>query len=76
MHITPLATSRDLLLNVNYLLLFNFCVVVQAVRQIPSPSDVKGSMDTAKDQVMQKGKEMVDKGKEMADKVKPPSGRR
>jgi len=69
MQLTPLATSRDLLLNVNYQLLFNFCVLVQAVRQIPSPPDVKGSMDTAKEHVKQKGKEM-------SNKAKIPSGRR
>jgi hypothetical protein len=45
----------------------NFCVLIQAVRQVPSPTD---AMDAAKEQAKQKAKEMSKKI------PKPPSGRR
>jgi len=69
--LTSLKTSRDLFLNAIYF--SDFCVLVQAVRQVPSPPDFqsgKDAMDAAKDQAKQKAKEMSKKV------PKPPSGRR
>jgi hypothetical protein len=72
MKLTPLKTSRDLFLNATYF--SNFCVLVQAVRQAPSPSDLptagKDAFDAAKDQAKQKAKETSSKV------PKPRSGRR
>jgi hypothetical protein len=70
--LTPLKSSRDLFLNATYF--SNFCVLLQAVRQAPSPTDIAGAgkdaFNAAKDQAKQKTKEMADKI------PKPPSGRR
>jgi hypothetical protein len=70
--LTPLKSSRHLFLNATYF--SNFCVLVQAVRQAPSPTDFAGAgkdaFNAAKDQVKQKAKEMADKI------PKPSSGRR
>jgi len=74
MKLTPLKTSRDLFLNATHF--SNVCVLVQAVRQAPSPSDLpsgsagKDAFDAAKDQAKQKAKETSSKI------PKPRSGRR
>jgi len=61
--LTPLKTSRDRFLDANYF--SNVCVLVQAVRQVPSPSDAadaaKNAYNAAKDQAKQKAKDMADK---------------
>ena len=79
---TPFKTSRDLFLNDTYF--SNFCVLVQAVRQMPSPSDVpsgspggSGDFEQAKEKAKEKAKEAKDRVKKERGRVpKAPSGRR